>query len=423
MGEVLLHAARALLAVAMLIGLADCAPPRKAEQFTAAGVVSDAHQRGNDLWFGLGRVDQTFVIHGSSDASAAFEALQDSYRTGRSIVVRYDADSGHFELGQDEPSYAVRDLVYKGKTITSEPVSVMPDLASLLYPPPAAEVQLARGVGLYGMGEDRKAHEQLALALEDITLPEARRVLALKTDGRALDVSAFIDFAAGLSRDRQLLAAYSDFQNWKELAPDDADAEFSIAETEIDLGDYDAALKTLGTIVERWPERSFWAHIRIGAIHRTRGELKEALESLDELVTKDGPPSGMAYHYHRGWTLSNLGRFAEADAEFTKGIADQPDYAWAFVRRACARAALGEFREAVPDQEEALRLFQSDRDVGPMTAAFRSDLARAGSVLQQLRAAAGKAGSPRLFGLCDGYYDYGEARRERSALVPQSMAP
>jgi hypothetical protein len=62
----------------------------------------------------------------------------------------------------------------------------------------------------------------------------------------------------------------------------------------------------------------------------------------------------MPYRYHRGWTLVRLGRYADAEATFTAGLEQQPDFGWARVGRACARSAQGKLTEALADLEDAI---------------------------------------------------------------------
>ena len=169
--------------------------------------------------------------------------------------------------------------------------------------------------------------------------------------------------------------------------------------------------------MKRWPERTFWSWIDIGIIERAQGRYREALAALDHLTPEVGETGGMPYRYHRGWTLTELGRYREAVDEFTKGIAEQSDYQWAYARRACANAGLGDLRAAVADQHKAVELLQEIDAQSPVTPQVTFDEQRAKAVEAQLNEALSKRGRVSAKQLCDGYWPDESARRGRSRLV------
>src|SRR5215831_13267831 len=109
----------------------------------------------------------------------------------------------------------------------------------------------------------------------------------------------------------------------------------------------------------------------------------------------------MAYHYHRGWTLIELGRFAEASDEFSEGLRNQPDYAWAFLKRSCAESLLGRADAALTDQQAALALLVRSADDSKPS---QYDLRRATQVESELRLAAEHKRTIDAKALCGGYW-------------------
>ena len=406
------------VAVVSLAALGSCTP--RPAQFVSSGIVSDGREDAQGrIWFEFSRIDQRFVVDHSLDPEAIFAILKDSSNSGRSVTVRYDADSGHFDGHAGKAIYVARSLTYKSSTVVAEPFDLFAGVTWPWKQTDRAEAALARGIGLYNLSDYSGAHRVLEPEIRNGALSSSLRRLALDTDGRALYYDAFIQMRPGEERDRQFIAALSDFRAWKKLAPKDSDPELQIAEALADLGAYDEALATLRRIADTWPKERFWALVHAGAVYRTIGKPESALAALDELVERDGPQNGMAYHYHRGWTLSELGRYAEAEQEFSRGIADQPDYAWAFIRRACARASLGRLHDAAADQQAAAALAEADIKSNPQgdTDVYRRDRARMRSVLGTLRAAVATGEPTKIDGLCNGYSDFGESRRARSSLL------
>jgi tetratricopeptide (TPR) repeat protein len=91
------------------------------------------------------------------------------------------------------------------------------------------------------------------------------------------------------------------------------------------------------------------------ANYRVRGDYQLALRELDKLAPRNGETQGMMYHYHRAWALARLGRHDDVVRELTAGFATQPDYSWAFQKRACAHGQLGQLDQAIADQQAFIR--------------------------------------------------------------------
>ena len=120
------------------------------------------------------------------------------------------------------------------------------------------------------------------------------------------------------------------------------------------LGAYNEALAIYRRVRDARPDGWFWPSIKMAATHRLMGDYARALRTLDELARRPKGWEGMPYRYHLGWTLVRLGRYADAEATFTVGLEQQPDFGWARVGRACARSAQGKLTEALADLEDAI---------------------------------------------------------------------
>lgn len=96
-----------------------------------------------------------------------------------------------------------------------------------------------------------------------------------------------------------------------------------------------------------------WPLIMLSTYARGNNQFDIALAALQAAtkLDEDGPGTGpgMAVSYHTGQTLHALGRYQEAIEAFTLGIPKQPDYGYAFYRRALSYEALGEREMAKRD--------------------------------------------------------------------------
>jgi tetratricopeptide (TPR) repeat protein len=411
---------RVVIALVLVLAAAwATAAPSDREMFVTQGIVLNGGDTGGAIWFELYRVDQRFILERKNvrDPEAVFAALKASSETGRSITVHYYAGSGDFGAGA-KPIFVVARLVYDGRTIEGSRARTLEgDAGSGKGKPQPA---LARAVALYGMARGSEALGALDEVIAGGQLPPKLQALALKTRGGIRENEAFGENPPGDARDRLLVAALADFRTWRTLAPDDSDAAFAEARTLLGLGAYGEALAAYEALIAKWPGEYFWASIRIASMHRTRGEHAKALEVLDELGTREGAQDGMPFHYHRGRTLNLLGRYDEAIAEFTAGLRFQPDYFSALLDRACSFAQSGRLREALADQESALAFARAWPRELRQGKANEAMLRRANEVERELRAAIRRDERAKLSAPCDGYWDFGEAGRARSALLPAS---
>jgi len=403
----------------LLAALSGCDPANDSQapsqNLTSTGIVTSGSMNHGEYWFELDRVDQRFVFDTSAteDPAALIRALEVSNKSGRSVAVTFDLDSGSFNGSYDTPSYVVRSVDYRGKTLSG-----MTGQRKRGNSGSPAESELARGVALYNGGLMMEATPSLDKALSDKKLTTSLQGLALKTRGNAT-INSIWSQRDQLSEDddKAFVRALADFRAWAALEPNNPDAQYAIGLLLRDLGAYEEAIETFQSIARRWPDEQFWPAIRIGATHRILGHYDNALAALDDLAAREGPQSGMAYYYHRGWTLLKMERYQEAIESLTQGLKDQPDYFWANVHRACAYAQLGQLTDALADERRALAELKGMSDHEIRTPALDHNQAWLNKVARQLEAAITKSDMAPMPAPCTGPWNRGDAMREKSHFL------
>lgn len=407
-------------AIVFVTTLAGASPALR----TRVGVVESGAEEDGTIWFEFDRVDQRFVLDVDKTAAPddVFGILKDSNDTHKSMSVRFYVDGASIPIGTTKPRFLVHDLSYGEKEIATRQTLPEIDPNAVPLPRDVAAASLAKGIALAGDSDPKEALDALSAAVGNPSLEPALQALALKTRGQIYNGNAISHWPAGADRDKLLFAALTDAQAWQALAPDDPDAASAAAGELSGLGAYDEAISGYRRIMERWPDEFFWSEIRIAAIYRTLGEYEKALAVYDEMNKHDGPESGMAYHYHRGWTLRKMGRLDEALAEFTEGLKDQPDYGGAFFQRACVLAQMGRLKAAVADEDLYMKSFAAYGNDTPPSPFQEHELRRAAEVKRELQAAYERNPNEKLDAPCVGYWDWGEDKRPRSALLPPPAA-
>ncbi|MEO8925855.1 MAG: tetratricopeptide repeat protein [Caulobacteraceae bacterium] len=407
--------AAGVVLAALTTGSACAAPAPGLPIAAVVGIVDDSAAENGVVWFTLQQTNLRFQVKVDDlpDPDAVFAALRASAQSERSLVVHYDIDSGAIEADPVKARFDFRDLVFDGKTI-----------AGAAHEPPQgpplskAEADLARGVGLGDAGDFAAARVALGEALAAPDLAFGPRALALKTRGEDAEYEGILGFPRGLDRDRLLVLALGDFRAWRALSPDESSAAYDEGRLLQDLGAYGEALDVFRAMAAKWPKEAVWTSVRIADAYRLMGDNVKALATLDDLAARAGPQKGMTSHYYRGWILANLGRNAEAVAEFTARLVEQPDYPWAFSRRACALAKEGRLADALDDQTRMIALLAQLRYGGEPTLGDRHNDQRAAEVASELQAAIAKSPNAMLDAPCKGYWDEGDVGRDRSALLP-----
>lgn len=387
---------------------------------TASGVVAESGTAPREIALRLQGSRLRYLLHPSSsaDASGAMADILESKATNRSVVVRYDPDSGVFDQRTLMLTYQVRELLYRGDSFTG--VVKPPRRSGLKSRRAVAERDLAHGIALRAAEDLVGARLDIEAALASGALPPKLEAMAVSSHGGLAGHAALLA-PPGDERDRLLLAALADYRRWQTMAPEDVRAARVIAAVYSGLGAYDEAAAAFHDIADRWPDDTYWALIDMGRAYRLKGDYAKALAALDELVARSGPQTGTAYHYHRGRTLMALGRLDEAVAEFALGIEGQPDYAYAHTERACALARLGRLAEALDDQRKGLDQIRKDEVLRSDEGGERQDLDRAAAVVADLEHRAAIAPTTPTDAACGGYFDGTDISRARSPMLTSQL--
>ncbi len=410
-----------LAALAMAVAFAATAAHADTSVLSAQGVAQQVVMKGGRISFVLYETGERFVMDAKQVPSTddLLSALDDSDKTRRVVVVHFYADNGRFEPGDPMPSFTARDVEYDGKVLKGEAQAPRPSAKSAAARDRAA-ADLAKGIALMGEFDFADARPALNRAVTSGALEPGLQALALNRRGQLNSRDAFYNRPAGPERDKLLRAALVDAMAWQALVPESGDALAALADAKTALGAYDEALAIYRGMLDKWPRAKYATYMRIESIYLTQGEYDKALAALDELVKSAGPQSGMAYHYHRGWILSEMGRYDEAIAEFSAGLKVQPDYSWALVKRACAYGQTGKLAEAAADQDAAVKLL--DRDPAGALQETKSNRAHAGEVLTGLRDLLAKDAHAKTAIACTGYLSGQATKRTRSELLPPPQA-
>ena len=318
----------------------------------------------------LGSIDWTRASHGEvrivlNNADTLYRAaidprlslrlaLLDAKSSGKMLALRVYLDRARFNTRENRAEYWVESLTYEGKTYGRFPL-----------PAPGREASVTSGIGslLRGIAlEDAELHveaeRELGTAISTGGLSGRRLALALRTRGNAREYQAYPHGGDVNDRDDQLLVnARDDYRRATTLDPDDRRNFLGEGRTLDKLGAYAESLAQQDEILRRWPAELFRVQIRRSLTYRLMGDYPAALRTLDDLVTEHGPQPSMMYHYHRGRTLAGLKDYRGAVSEFSAGLEDQPDYFWAYAKRACAYGNLGEIAKGLTDLRRARELW------------------------------------------------------------------
>lgn len=411
-----------VVALSLAVGVGA---PRRAhaadELAVTFGVVRATGIERGVIWFQFGDQRRMLVPRkGPPDPRAIVAVLKDSQKTNRSIFVSYDPNSGQFDA-ERRVTFIVRRLTYDGRAIEGAPEPKLAEPRSIRE---AAARAVARSVALQDLGRFDEALGAIRGALGSGQLEPRLHEAALRNQAV---VTAELAYALGpesrVEADELLVESLQSIRAALIHSPGDRGLVLGMASALTSLGAYDDALGIYEAVVKADPDQAYWPTLNVVVIQRLLGRSDQALATLDALVEQYGPQDGMPFHYHRGWTLSELGRHEEAIAEFTVGLESQPDYQWALSKRACAAASLGRHRAALTDQERAVKLGEETVAASPGRRAFVFNLERAKAARETLRAAVEKGETAAIHGLCKGYWPADEEPRAKSPLLPQDAIP
>lgn len=167
------------------------------------------------------------------------------------------------------------------------------------------------------------------------------------------------------------LQSLQSFRRSLEQRPDNVDGLAGCVRTHALLGNREASLSEAGKLVSViQADRKFWE------TSLTRPELSADEEARFRKLARAQAEIEIATRLHASSLLFELGRPADAMLELDGVIALKPDLAEAFSRRAEARMALKQYREAQTDLENFLRLSPGRKFEDP-------DIRRAYSLLDE----------------------------------------
>ena len=145
----------------------------------------------------------------------------------------------------------------------------------------------------------------------------------------------------------------------KQLDPDRTYAYGVIADAQIELGQYDAAVETLQAMVNLRPDMSSYS--RISYIRELNGDTEGALEMMQSAVDAGAPNAE-----NTAWTRTQLGNlyfnsgnFNQAEIEYVRTLNDRPGYVYAL-------AGLGRLRATQGKTDEAIELLRQATNAMPL---------------------------------------------------------
>ncbi|HEX8644677.1 MAG TPA: tetratricopeptide repeat protein [Allosphingosinicella sp.] len=405
---------RSVALLSLAAALAAAAPGADSPAaFTDYGTISDAGMDGQGrLWLTLWEPHVRFLFEQETEEKTRqLEALlRRAGPTGRALTLQYDAPRGRYDSASRTLAYRVCAVQFDDVRFdTSQPCE-----AGAPTEAESADGALALARAYLVLGDTPRARRLLA----GLRPPADAgfRALFLRTRAQVAQAAAELEESLSPASDRALADALADYRALAAIEPTDVEVRFDIGNVLLDLGGYAEALAVHDEILAAWPGEEYRVTIRRGAVYRAQGDYGRALQVLDQLIARRGPQTGMRFHYHRGWTLSLLGRFDDAVRAYDEGLASQPDYSSTYHRRACARAALGRIEEALSDVAEATRLY-AGLPGGRTSRLIQPELREAAALQAALTEARAAGRTTVANGCASPYWRRHEAPRPRSALL------
>ena len=211
------------------------------------------------------------------------------------------------------------------------------------------------------------------------------------------NVEALIGKGALANARHQFREALAIGEQARDLNPTIARVYGVIADAQIELGMYDAAVQTLQTMVDLRPDLSSYS--RISYARELHGDTAGAIQMMEQAVMAGGPATenSLWVRFQLGNLHFNAGDLASAEQQYQGALAQSPDYVYALGGLARVRAAQGHYDEAIdlynravarmPLPEFVIALGETQEAARrPADAAKQYDLVRA---MQQLFAANG----------------------------------
>ena len=385
---------------------ADPAPFRSIGTYTASN-------EGPTEWFEMWNSRMRFVVDRKDrdQVDKLVEIINASNEQGRSMHVIYDPSRARFNAEARRLEYPICSVTFNEQSFQSaHPCG--PASRARTPSSKSPESLVATALALGDSWEPATAVPLLDQAIStgmDATL----LAIALKARAEALNTLAAYQPAASAAGDALYLRALQDFRRLDQLEPGSISTKLDIGDVLQSLGDYDAGEAVYAALSKESESDDFRVTLTQSALARAAGKPQRSLDLLNGLIERHGAQENMRFLYHRGWTLTDLARFDEAIADFTNGIRSQPDYPYAYIRRACAYGRIGRLDYAIADLETAAGLI---RDVyGTKDPNVRADLQRATANAATLKAM-GTANAPTSIA-CEGYSGEVPKPRPKSPLL------
>lgn len=355
--EFLQIAAISVLVLFMTISSAAALPARQAKLFVTSGMIFGGKTEDDgSSWIRLWSQDSRYVV-GSVDKARSEELwslLHAAHGSNHAISIRYDTGAGRINPATKTLDYPVCTIVFGHIQFASN--RACDDTGTV---PASSETALALGFAHAQDGAAITARVLLDEALAKPTRDIVFHTIALRARADAMSLIAFGEMPGSVAADKARIAALRDYRALAEIAPTNREVLLAIGTELEELGDYAAAAKAFSAILARYPDEDFQVTVRLSALARRQGDPRKSLSLLNGLFARAGGETGMKFYYHRGWTLSDLGRFDEAVADFGEGLKAQPDYPWAYARRGCAHASLGQLADMDMALHNILRLLRT----------------------------------------------------------------
>ncbi|GGU40554.1 tetratricopeptide repeat protein [Lentzea flava] len=213
-------------------------------------------------------------------------------------------------------------------------------------------------------GETYRLMGDYEAAVRDFTL-----ALEHERDSWTYNARGLAHFDAGF-----LDLAQADFENARELAPDEPGPESLIAFVRLRHGEHDVAVATMDDLVARFPDEA-WLLVNRSMVYTAVNRVDEALADLRRAV--ELAPGDVASRQLLGGTFLESNRYAEAIEAYSAILEFDPgkdDRYLALANRGLARAESGDAAGALDDLSAALELYSEDVFVRKTRARVYSDL-------------------------------------------------
>ena len=358
------------------------------------------------VWFSSPWEDVRFVLAGGRNARGEdlWRIIKAAGDGKRELKVRFDPTAGSIDD--------------KNKTMVFPICSVSLDQerfeanrkCGTRQPPrsPNSAQALLMGWALHQDGQNGESRKLLDRALAASDPSPVFRQIAAKARAYVLESIGNEEPPLSDESDRAYAAALADYRTLASLQPDVSDHLIDTSYQLEALGDYAGAIELLHQVMSKWPEEEYRGNIRLAAIERKRGNYDESLRLLNLVSAKHPIEPGMRFYFHRGWTLTKMQRYDEAISDFTEGLKDQPDYPWAYARRACAFGQVGQLKPALADVETAIGKIEADPSAKRQD--FKHDLARLQEIDGLFKAAIAAGSTAPMKAACEGFWDREEMR-------------